>query len=83
MKKVTAKHHTIEIADLQKWLEGEYVTFASSKREGKRLVATLQGKLKVLVGNEVVWHGTQAFPAMEAYNSITEKYIDETKNFRI
>ena len=77
------KSHTIELKDLQEWIATEDVTFASSTRERKRLVATLNGGLKVIVAGKTVWEGIQPFSAMEAYNSITEKYIDETKDFRI
>jgi hypothetical protein len=76
-------YHTIELKDLQEWIETEDVTFASSSRERKRLVATLNGGLKVIVGGTVVWEGCQPFSAIEVYNSITEKWIDETKDFRI
>jgi hypothetical protein len=43
----------------------------------------LNGGLKVIVGGTVVWEGCQPFSAIEVYNSITEKWIDETKDFRI
>lgn len=76
-------YHTIELQDLQEWIETEDVTFASSSRERKRLVATLNGGLKVIVGGKVVWEGCQPFSAIEVYNSITEKWISETKDFRI
>jgi len=77
------KSHTIELADLQKWIETEYVTFASSTRERKRLVATFNGGLKVIVAGVVVWEGMQPFSAVEAYNAVTEKYIDTINDFRI
>jgi hypothetical protein len=77
------KSHTIELEDLQKWIETEDVTFTSSTRERKRLVATLNGGLKVIVAGVTVWEGMQHFSAVEAYNSITEKYIDTAKDFRI
>jgi hypothetical protein len=76
-------YHTIELKDLQEWIETEDVTFASSSRERKRLVATLNGGLKVIVAGTVVWEGCQPFSAIEVYNSITEKWIDVTKDFRI
>lgn len=77
------KSHKIELEDLQKWIEQEDVTFASSTRERKRLVATLNGRLKVIVAGKTVWEGIQPFSAVEAYNSITQKFIDTTKDFRI
>ena len=77
------KSHTIELSDLQKWIETEDVTFASSTRERKRLVATLNGGLKVIVACTVVWEGMQPFSAVEAYNAVTEKYIDTSTDFRI
>ena len=77
------KTHTIELTELQGWLETEDVTFASSYRERKSLVATLNGGLKVIVAGKVIWEGIQPFNAVEAYNSVTEKYIDTTKDFII
>ena len=77
------KYHTIELKDLQEWIETEDITFASSTRERKRLVTTLNGGLKVIVAGTVVWEGMQPFSAVEAYNAVTEKYIDTTKDFRI
>lgn len=77
------KSHTIQLEDLQKWIETEDVTFASSTREKKMLVATLKGGLKVIVDGVTVWQGMQPFSAVEAYNSITQKYIDTSKDFRI
>jgi hypothetical protein len=76
-------YHTIELQDLQEWIETEDITFASSTRERKSLVTTLNGGLKVIVGGTVVWEGCQPFSAIEVYNSITEKWIDVTKDFRI
>jgi hypothetical protein len=46
-------------------------------------VATLNGGLKVIVAGTVVWEGMQPFSAVEAYNAVTEKYIDTSKDFRI
>jgi hypothetical protein len=77
------KHHTIELKDLQDWLEEAEMTFASSTREYKRLVATARGGLKVTVAGKTVWEGMQPFPAMEAYNAITEKYVNENKDFKL
>lgn len=77
------KVHTIEVSELQKWVETEEVTFASSTRERKRLVSTVQGGLKVIVAGQIVWQGIQPYSAVEAYNKITEKYIDNSKNFKI
>jgi len=75
------KHHTIELKDLQKWLEEEEFTFASSTRERKRLVITTNGGLRLYVRGNIVWEGIQPFAAVEKYNSITEKYIDPAKDF--
>lgn len=68
--------HKIELKDFQDWLEIQGVTFASSTRERKSLVATLNGELKVIVAGVVVWSGVQPFNAVNAYNSVTQKYID-------
>jgi hypothetical protein len=77
------KHHEIKLEDLQKWIETEDVTFASSTRERKRLTCCLDGYLQVIVGNAIVWRGKQLDLAIERYNSVTEKYIDTSKDFRI
>lgn len=75
--------HKIELEDLQKWLQEGDITFASSARERKRLVCSLAGGLKITVGGKTVWQGMHPFDAVEAYNAITEKYVDELKDFRI
>ncbi len=66
----------INLAELQQWLAEEDVTFASSTRERKRLTATFNGTLKVMVAGKTVWQGIQPFSAVEAYNAITEKYVE-------
>jgi superfamily II DNA or RNA helicase len=70
------KSHTIELAELQKSLEEECLTLASSRRERKMLVANLNGGLKVIVNGKVVWEGVHPYYAVEAYNNVTEKHID-------
>ncbi len=78
------KPHTIELSELQEFVQKEYVTFASSSRENKKLIITLlKNEYAVLVGSKIMYHGSQASDAVEAYNAITEKYIDPVKTFRI
>lgn len=77
------KHHTIELQDLQEWKEGKEVLFVSSTREKKRLVATLNGGFKVIVDNVVIYECIQPYLAVDKYNSITEKYIDKLKDFKL
>lgn len=77
------KHHEIKLEDLQKWLLEEETTFASSTRENKRLVCCLNGNLKVIVGGVTIWQGKQPYSAIEAYNGVTEKWINPLKDFRI
>ncbi len=77
------KHHEIKLEDLQKWIKEMDVTFASSTRENKRLTCCLDGYLQVIVGNAIIWRGKQADLAIEKYNSITEKWINPLKDFKI
>ncbi len=65
----------INLAELQEWLSDEEVTYASSSRERKRLTVSFNGTLKVMVDGKTVWQGIQPFSAVEAYNTITEKYV--------
>jgi hypothetical protein len=67
----------IEFEELQKWYESEEVTFASSTRERKRLTCTLKGTFIVRVAGNIVWQGVQPFAAVEAYNNVTQKFIQE------
>jgi len=69
-------HHEINLKDLQDWLSEEEVLFASSSRERKRLLATLNGNIIIRVAGKEVGRFMQAFPAVEKYNSITEKYTE-------
>lgn len=72
------KPHEIEFEELQKWYESEEVTFASSTRERKRLSCTLKGNFIVRVAGDIKWQGVQPFAAVEAYNAITKKFIQES-----
>jgi hypothetical protein len=67
----------INLEDLQKWYESEEVTYASSTRERKSLTCTLKGNFIVRVAGSIVWQGVQPFSAVEAYNSVTKKFIQE------
>ncbi len=78
-----AKHHEISLEELQEWYSNEYVTYASSSRERKRLECSLNGNFRVSVVGNVVWQGTQLYSAVEAYNTITDKYIDPYKDFKL
>ena len=77
------KPHVVTIEEFQDWYSKEDVLFASSSRENKRLVCSLNGNIKVLVAGKVVWQGTQPYSAIEAYNEITEKYVNPLANFRV
>lgn len=77
------RHHEISVGELQDWLTKEEVVFASSSRERKRLVCSLNGGMKVLVAGQIVWQGIQPFSAVEAYNAIEDKYIDPSINFEL
>lgn len=76
-------HHQVTLEEFQDWYAKEDVLFASSSRERKRLVCSLNGTIKVLVAGKVVWQGIQPYAAVEAYNGITEKYIDPLSNFKV
>lgn len=75
------KPHTVELKELQEWLQSAELIFASSSRERKKLVAVPTGGFIVYVAGEVKWMGIQPFSAVEAYNSITEKYKEEKSDF--
>ena len=77
------KAHQITLAELQEWYLDQEVLFASSSRERKRLVCTLNGGYIVRVAGNIVWQGVQPFAAVEAYNAIVDKYDDPIKDFRI
>jgi hypothetical protein len=77
------KPHEIELAGLQEWYASEEVTYASSNRESKRLVCTLNGTFKVKVAGETVWQGMQLYGAVEAYNAVTEKYVMPNLDFTL
>ena len=78
-----SKHHTVELSELQDWLTKEYAEFAFSTKENKRLICHLNGNLEVLVGGKSIWLGTQPYAAAEAYNSVTEKWVNPLKDFKI
>lgn len=76
--------HTVDISELSKWRSEEWVVFASSSRERKRIECNLYGGMRVTVAGQVIFEHNQAFSIVEVYNSITDKYIDEsTKDFKL
>ena len=82
-----AQPHKIELSDLQEFVNKEEVVFASSTLEKKKLCIDLRGTYIVYVGHNSIHRGTQPFAAVEAYNAITEKYVDpdaeRLKNFKL
>lgn len=64
----------IKLEDLQEFIEGGDVTFASSDKEQKQLVCCLDGYLQIIIGNAIIWRGRDRSFAVDRYNSITEKY---------
>jgi hypothetical protein len=77
------KHHQITLENLQEWISETSVTYASSTRENKSLTCHLNGTIQVIHGNVTVWEGVQLAPAIEVYNSITEKWVNPLKDFKI
>ncbi len=77
------KHHEVKLEDLSNFIQDEDVTFASSTRENKRLVCCLDGYLHVVHGNAIIWRGRRMDLAVDKYNSITEKWINPLKDFKI
>lgn len=75
------KHHEVTLKEFQDWYANQDVLFASSSRERKRLVCSLNGVIKVIVAGKIVWQGIQPFSAIEAYNNITEEYVNPLDNF--
>lgn len=73
------------LSDLQKFIDSEDVTYASSSRERKKLTCDLKGCLRVTVAHKLVYEGINPSDAINAYNSITEKFKEDEsiKNFRI
>ncbi len=67
--------HTIKLEELQQFVEIEYKTYASSTRERKSLLVTLQGTYLVIVAGETIHKGIQPLAAVEAYNSITDEHV--------
>lgn len=67
-------HNKVDFQEFSNWFYDTSVTYASSSRERKKLVAYLNGKIIVTINDEVFWAGTQLFSAVEAYNSITKKF---------
>jgi hypothetical protein len=71
------KPHTIELKAFQDWRYDKLVEFAHSTQEKKRICCNVHGTIIVFHGEEVVYQGMQPYPAVEAYNNITEPPIDK------
>lgn len=78
-----SKDNSIKLEDFQTWLSELENTYAMSTRENKRLVITYKGGMKVMVGGEVKWQGTEPYSAIEAYNAISEKWVNPNKDFKL
>jgi len=76
------KSKKVDKEEFKEWLNGHQVTYASSSREQKRLQVGLDGHITVSVGGVVVY-GSQTLEAVDVYNSITVKYINPLKDFRL
>lgn len=77
------KHHEIELEPLQEWINSNEIVYASSSRENKRLVFTMNGYFKLIVTGKVVWQGTQPYSAVERYNEITDKFQHVPNDFQL
>lgn len=73
------KHHEIDYKEFQIWKDSREVIYASSERESKSLICTLNGGIKVMVAGKITWQGIQPYSAIEAYNSITEEFVSPLK----
>lgn len=67
------KHHEIELAALQDWMQTAELLYASSTAENKRLVINASGGFTLYHNKEIVWQGIQPFTAVEKYNAILSK----------
>lgn len=61
----------IKSEDLCEWQQKNWMVYASSTKERKKLVCSLSGYFEVIVGNAIVWRGRDAGGATNKYNSIT------------
>ncbi len=77
------KHHEVKLEELIEFRKDEDVTFARSERENKRLACCLDGYLWVVHVNAIIWRGRQMDVAVDVYNSITEKWVNPLKDFKI
>jgi len=73
--------HEPTIQEFQQWILDTEAVFASSSRERKTLGAKIGGGYFVDVLGQKRREFMQPFAALECYNDITEKYVDETKGF--
>lgn len=80
---IMKKKFEIEVEYLQEWLSNEECLYAASSKERKRLVCGLNGIMRILVAGDERWRGTDPAMAVDVYNSITEKYVDEQENFKL
>jgi hypothetical protein len=65
----------IKLEEFQQFLSEEEVLYASSARENKRLYVALNGNIRVMAHGRTIYKGVQPYPAVEAYNNFTEKYV--------
>lgn len=73
----------ISAEDFRIWLNEMNLTYAKSHRERKRMVVNLRGDIVITVSGKTEWIGTDIDNAVDAYNNITEKYVDPLKDFKI
>lgn len=76
------KTKTISADEIKSFIEG-YETIASSERENKWLSVSFYGVLTVRAAGKTIYEGKNIDKAVKAYNSITERYINPAKNFKL
>lgn len=76
------KIKTVSAEEVKLFLNDDEV-IAKSYRENKWLTTSFYGVLKVTVAGKIIYKGKNIDKAVKAYNSITEKYINPTENFKI
>ncbi len=77
------KQNTVNLEDFKKWLIDEDVTFSSSTRERKRIAVMFSGIIIVSIAGRPVWQGLDPEVAVEEYNRITKRYVEEKINFTL
>ena len=77
------KDPDLKVEDLREWMGDASLLYASDHKVKKSLFLDSSGKLNVLHDGNTIYIGKELNKAVEAYNEITQIWINPIKDFKL